>query len=543
MTPPTALARNGGRYKRYVLTTKPVGDLFACSLRFPQLAIPDSLFYPIVTIMGSGEILYPILLTAGSILLLHIWRRSSGGVLARPPSPTRLPLIGNLLSVPPGSEHVAYMELGHQLKSDIVFLDILGLNIVVLNSVRAATDLLEKRSAKFSDRTVPRALAHPDLFDWPNAVSMLPYNDIWRFHRRVLNGVLNVKAVARFHGQQELQARLLLQRLLDLTGHPRPFEGVKKEFFYTMAVSMFEMAYGYRLQGKDDPILVESEKALHNGFCAAMFANFYVNIIPALMYVPEWFPGAGWKRKIRSWKTQKVRAMSAPYEWVKSKVADGTAQPSVLSAILQDDSGTDTSATALLNFIAAMTLYPGVQEKAQLELDTVLGSGVLPTISDRDRLPYINNLVLELLRWRPVLPIAIPHVCYEDDVYRGYDFVKGDIIIGNVWAMSRDQSIYSNPDEFNPDRFLDPSVPPSPGFGWGRRKCPGLHYGESSVFIVLSSILAMYTISKGKDSNGVSIQPEIKDAPNSLTLELEHFDFELQPRSDKHLRLVLEAAV
>ncbi|CUA77865.1 Cytochrome P450 1A1 [Rhizoctonia solani] len=521
--------------------------------------------------MGNGEILYPVLFTAGSILLLHIWRRSSGGVLARPPSPARLPFIGHLLSVPPGSEHVAYMKLGHQLKSDIVFLNILGLNIVVLNSVRAATDLLEKRSAKFSDRTVPRALAHPDLFDWPNAVSMLPYNDIWRFHRRVLNGVLNVKAVTRFHGQQELQARLLLQRLLDLTGHPRPFEGVKKEFFYTMAVSMFEMAYGYRLQGKDDPILVESEKAFHNGFCAVMFANFYVNIIPALMYVPEWFPGAGWKRKIRSWKAQKVQAMSAPYEWVKAKVADGTAQPSVLSAILQDDSlcstlspdirdttleqlgiifyagnqigGTDTSATALLNFIAAMTLYPDVQEKAQLELDTVLGSGVLPTVSDRDRLPYINNLVLELLRWRPVLPIAIPHVCYEDDVYRGYDFVKGDIIIGNVWAMSRDENIYSNPDEFNPDRFLDPSVPLAPGFGWGRRKCPGLHYGESSVFIVLSSILTMYTISKRKDSNGVVIQPEIKDAPNSLTLELEHFDFELQPRSDKHLRLVLEAVV
>ncbi|CAE7116581.1 unnamed protein product, partial [Rhizoctonia solani] len=200
------------------------------------------------------------------------------------------------------------------------------------------------------------------------------------------------------------------------------------------------------------------------------------------------------------------------------------------------------SATALLTFIAAMALYPDVQEKAQQELDTVLGSGVLPTISDRDRLPYINNLVLEVLRWRPVLPTAIPHVCYEDDVYRGYDFVKGDIIIGNIWAMSRDPNVYSNPDEFNPDRFLDPDVPPVPGFGWGRRKCPGLHYGESSVFIVLSSILSVYDVSKQKDSNGAEIRPEINDAPNSLTLELESFDFQLEPRSDKHRQLVLEAA-
>ncbi|CAE6445957.1 unnamed protein product [Rhizoctonia solani] len=106
--------------------------------------------------------------------------------------------------------------------------------------------------------------------------------------------------------------------------------------------------------------------------------------------------------------------------------------------------------------------------------------------------------------------------------------------------MSRDPSVYPNPDEFNPDRFLDPNVPPSPGFGWGRRKCPGLHYGESSIFIVLASILSMYRISKRKDSNGGEIQPEIKDAPNSLTLELEYFDFELKLRSDKHRKLVLE---
>ncbi|KAF8735464.1 cytochrome P450, partial [Rhizoctonia solani] len=425
---------------------------------------------------------------------------------------------------------------------DIVYLDILGLHIVVLNSAQAATELLEKRSAKFSDRALPRALEHPDLYDWPNAVSMLPYNDIWRFHRRVLNGSLNIKTVAKFHGNQEYQARLLVQRLLDLKDSSNPFEGVKEELSYTMAISMFEMAYGYQLQGKNDPFLREAEQAFHNGFRAAMFANFFVNIFPALMYVPEWFPGAGWKRTLRKWRAEKVQAMSGPYEWVKARLADGTAQPSVISTVLQDENmysslsseirdttleqlgmifyagGTDTSATALVNFFAAMALYPDVQEKAQQELDAVLGSGVMPTIADRDRLPYINNVVLELLRWRPVLPTAIPHVCYEDDVYRGYNLVKGDIIFGNVWAMSRDENIYPNPEEFNPDRFLDPNVPAVPGFGWGRRRCPGSHYGESSVFIVLSSVLSMYKISKKKDTNGREIEPEIKDAPNSLTL-------------------------
>ncbi|KAH7335791.1 cytochrome P450 [Rhizoctonia solani] len=515
--------------------------------------------------MGGHEILYPTLLAALFTLLLYTWHQSSRSRLIRPPTPTRLPLVGNLLSVPSGSEHAAYMKLGKQLKSDIVFLEMFGLNIIVLNSAQDATDLLEKRSARYSDRTCSRAVAHPDLLDWPNSVAFLPYNDLWRFQRRMLNALLSSKAVPNFHSLQEHQARSLLQRLLGLTEHPQPFEGMKQEIFYTMATSMFKLAYGYDLQGKDDPFLREATLTLYHGFRAVMFANFYVNFIPALMYVPEWFPGADWKRTLREWRAQKVKALRAPYEWVKERVVDGTAQPSVLGAILQDSDlysglspdmrddnlqqlgimihagGTDTSATALLNFIAAMALYPTVQEKAQLELDTVLGSRVLPTISDRDRLPYISNLILELFRWRPVLPIAIPHVCYEDDLYRGYNFLKGDIVIGNIWAMSRDQSVYPNPEEFNPDRFLDPNVPPVPVFGWGRRKCPGLHFGDASVFIVLTSILSVYNISKRRDQTGREIHPEIKDAENSLTLELEPFDFKLEPRSDRHRQLVLEA--
>lgn len=51
-----------------------------------------------------------------------------------------------------------------------------------------------------------------------------------------------------------------------------------------------------------------------------------------------------------------------------------------------------------------MVLNPHVQERAQQEIDTVLGPVTLPKISDRERLPYVNNLIHELLRWHPVAP-------------------------------------------------------------------------------------------------------------------------------------------
>ena len=51
-----------------------------------------------------------------------------------------------------------------------------------------------------------------------------------------------------------------------------------------------------------------------------------------------------------------------------------------------------------------MTLYPEVLKKAQDELDRVVGRDRLPTIEDRDDLPYVRALVSEVLRWGPVAP-------------------------------------------------------------------------------------------------------------------------------------------
>jgi cytochrome P450 len=51
-------------------------------------------------------------------------------------------------------------------------------------------------------------------------------------------------------------------------------------------------------------------------------------------------------------------------------------------------------------------MNPNIQAKAQEELDTVLGQAVLPSILDRERLPYIRNLIDEVLRLYPIFPLG-----------------------------------------------------------------------------------------------------------------------------------------
>ena len=84
-------------------------------------------------------------------------------------------------------------------------------------------------------------------------------------------------------------------------------------------------------------------------------------------------------------------------------------------------------------FILAMALYPEVQEKAQRELDEVIGRSRLPDFSDRHSLPYIGALCKELVRWHVVGTMAIPHATTREDEFRGYRIPKGSIVVPNNW--------------------------------------------------------------------------------------------------------------
>lgn len=89
---------------------------------------------------------------------------------------------------------------------------------------------------------------------------------------------------------------------------------------------------------------------------------------------------------------------------------------------------------SLRAFLLAMTMYPDVQKKAQVELDGVVGHTRLPDFEDRGSLPYLNAVVKELTRWHVVAPIGLPHAALEDDEYNGLFIPRGAMIISNFWC-------------------------------------------------------------------------------------------------------------
>ncbi|KAH8805388.1 hypothetical protein F5884DRAFT_835717 [Xylogone sp. PMI_703] len=69
-------------------------------------------------------------------------------------------------------------------------------------------------------------------------------------------------------------------------------------------------------------------------------------------------------------------------------------------------------------FFVAMSMFPEAQLRAQEEIDHQIGQRLLPTMSDRVKLPYIEVLLQETLRWHLISPIPHAHVSEEDDLYR-----------------------------------------------------------------------------------------------------------------------------
>jgi len=142
-----------------------------------------------------------------------------------------------------------------------------------------------------------------------------------------------------------------------------------------------------------------------------------------------------------------------------------------------------------------MVLFPDVQNKAQDELDRIIGGNRLPSFAEKSSLPYISCIVSECLRWNPVAPIGLAHYVTEDDEYNGYRIPKGSTILPNVWygtpsqpslsiceteafvrAILHDEHTYPEPHKFHPERFEDleknrlTGINEQPlAFGFGRR--------------------------------------------------------------------------
>ncbi|KAF8960404.1 cytochrome P450 [Flammula alnicola] len=493
----------------------------------------------------------------------------SSSRLPLPPGPKGLPLIGNLNGLPASFEWYTYHKWSKELGTDIMHLDVAGTSFIVLDTSEVAIDLLEKRSSIYSGRA--RMPMINELMGWSFHFGFMQYDHRFFFlrrrSRRLMHQNFHPVAALQFRPHSLKATRNLLNRFLDIP------DDVIGNLRHMAGETIISAAYGVDVQAEDDPYIKTAEAGTHPLFAAAVPGAFLVDVLPFLKYVPEWVPGAGFQKKGKEWKELAKAMVEVPFAATKRNMAAGISPPCFSSLslekmydgirdeaytedIIQGVAGTmytvvltqTQTVSAIASCILGLLEYPHVLKKAQEELDRVLKPGHLPDFDDEPALPYITAIVKETLRWRDVLPVAVPHFLHVDDEYRGYRLPAGSIIIPNAWAMLHDEEIYPDPFTFNPDRFMkdgkiDSSVrdPAHACWGFGRRICPGRYMAFSAIWIAVASMLSVFDIKKAVDENGKVIEPS-HEYKSAIVCIPKPFKCAITPRS-KDAELLIRAGI
>ncbi|KAG8492050.1 hypothetical protein CXB51_015634 [Gossypium anomalum] len=160
--------------------------------------------------------------------------------------------------------------------------------------------------------------------------------------------------------------------------------------------------------------------------------------------------------------------------------------------------GEDTTSITMTWALALLLNNRDALNKVQQELDIHVGKDkLLVTESDTKNLVYLQSIIKETLRLYPAAPLSVTHETIEDCTVNGYNISAGTWLIFNLHKIHRDPHIWTNPYEFQPERFIATHkdfdvrgqnfelIP----FGSGRRMCPGISFALQVLQLTLANVL------------------------------------------------------
>ncbi|KAJ7209578.1 cytochrome P450 [Mycena pura] len=469
----------------------------------------------------------PGTLVLGGIGICYVVLRQSGLPLPPGPSISWLDLSGKgNVKMPQAYAWLVFADWQKKF-GDVIYVNVFRNPLLVVNSAEAAVDLLDKKSNIYSSRPIRTMQVEVMGFSW--LFSGLPYGPWYKKHRTMFHNHFQAKVIPKYHNTLVDSAHTLLRNLSrtpeNLLHHLRR-----------------ATSFRHHVAEQGDDYVRLADQAMAGVSLSANFGTFLVDYIPLLKYVPAWFPGAKFKRDGLRWRKLGLEMWNRPFDMVKNRLAEGSAEPCLATAELEDlfqQANPDPEIELLIKDVSATAYAAGSDTVGFL----IAAGDRLPSFEDRDKLPYLDCLVQECLRWNPVANVALAHYLTEDDVYRGWCLPKGTTVLANIWNMLHDPSRYPDPSAFNPNRFseaqrVDGLNPlPELAYGFGRRICPGRFLATDTIWIVAVSVIASYKVLKPVDESGKEVTPEVAYTPG-LFSRPKPFGCRLVPRSEKIAALV-----
>ncbi|KAJ3576227.1 hypothetical protein NP233_g559 [Leucocoprinus birnbaumii] len=447
----------------------------------------------------------------------------------------------------------------------------IGEPAIVLSTPEAAIELLEKRGNIYSSR--PRSVFAGEVAYRSAKGALLPMGTQLRRFRTLMTASLGTVPSKNFRPLEDPETRLMLRDLLQ-EPNPAKYRGHMQRSVHSVA---FCTAYGQRIDrlGAEHLEFYNSVERFFVRFSSLPGVRL-VDHLPILSKIPlvsRWFCGEAEEqgdKEERFFRSCMDQAKSAyvngnairASSWFAMERQERFGYTELELALLSGApyaAGVTTTLGSCETFLLAILLHPHVLERAQKEIDTVVGPERLPDFRDFDTLPYIRAMIKETLRWHPFTPLGIAHATTEDDVYEGMFIPAGSTVMANIYAITRNTEVkiflaalsiptnrsfssFPTPKNTSPSVFLNTTDPLVKNynmtFGFGRRICPGQHVATDQLFIMMSRILWAF-----------DVKP-MKGGPKLTEIHARHgffgppvpFPYELVPRSDRVRSLIMEQA-
>eukprot|EP00262_Sarcandra_glabra_P000670 TRINITY_DN1080_c0_g1_i3.p1 TRINITY_DN1080_c0_g1~~TRINITY_DN1080_c0_g1_i3.p1 ORF type:complete len:503 (-),score=81.31 TRINITY_DN1080_c0_g1_i3:72-1580(-) len=419
-----------------------------------------------------------------------------------PPSPPKLPIIGNLHNlIGSAMPHHILMDLARKY-GPLMHLRLGQISTYVVSSSEIAKEVMKTHDISFSSRP---SLASPSILVYGcTDVAFSPYGDYWRQIRKIcVMELLSTKRVQSFRLVREEEVSNLVQHISSKVGSTL---NLSEKLFAQSIDTISRIAFGSKCQEKE-----AFKEAAHQGTTLAQGFNI-VDFFPSLGFVSVI---TGLKFRLEKslatldrilgkiieehrLTTNKVEHKDEDLIDVLIRVQEESGLTNNnLKAIILDMfiGGTDTSSTIIDWVMAELMRHPRVMEKAQREVREVLGGKKKVEESDLKELNYLKLIIKETMRLHPPLPLLLPRESIERCEINGYEIPNKTRVFINAWAIARDPKHWENPNDFYPERFQDNLIDFNSQnfefipFGGGRRRCPGDVFGLASVDLALANLL------------------------------------------------------
>ncbi|CAH8383033.1 unnamed protein product [Eruca vesicaria subsp. sativa] len=455
-----------------------------------------------------------LLLTLVSSLFL---KKIQNSKLNLPPSPSSLPLIGNLHHLS-GLPHRCFHKLS--VKYGPVMLLRLGfVPVVVISSSEAAEAVLRTHDLECCSR--PKTFGTGKLSYGFKDISFSPYGAYWREMRKLaVIELFSLKKIQSFGYIREEEVDFVVKKLSE-SCLKQSSVNLSKTVFSLTASIIGRVALGQNFhesgfvidQGRIEELVTGAMEALGTFTFSDFFQGGVGRFLDLLFQ--------------RHKKINKVfKELDAFYQHViddhlkpegrknqdivslmldmidKHENADSfKLNMDNLKAILMDVflGGIDTSSITMIWAMTELVRNPRVMKKAQENIRTTLGAKrERITEDDLDKVDYLKLIIKETFRLHPPAPLIVSRETMSHVKINGYDILPRTQIQVNVWTIGRDPKRWTDPEDFIPERFTNSSVDfrgqhfDLLPFGSGRRMCPAMPMGVATVELGLMNLLYFF---------------------------------------------------